>query len=317
MYFLKEKLYNFIKFLNRRLLLEYKIIFSVITILLVLRSIYYLFIKAQNLFKENPYTFILSFILISLGIFLMWRNHTFSKNKTTINTKKFKIYTLTRTQKHNHNMIDTKGGNYNENIQGNYIDGDYINHHVTIQGCQVEVSSENIDQILNEFREILSKMISQNSNPLEVISQFAQELAEELHKNPEVENDFNADKNIGEKELVDIILKLILIQNNKQENSYLQKLNNVSSVDLKDFEDEEEQDRYIFTYKEYTIDIAKDHWNEWHYKIQNTCHFSLRTTDKIYISPYGFPLKEEAYNQAKQKIDQKRFDNWKNNIDNW
>jgi len=79
----------------------------------------------------------------------------------------------------------------------------------------------------------------------------------------------------------------------------------------------QEQDRYIFTYKEYTIDIAKDHWNDWHYKIQNTRHFSLRTTDKIYISPYGFPLKEEAYNQAKQKIDQKRFDNWKNNIDNW
>ncbi|OKH33620.1 hypothetical protein FACHB389_17665, partial [Nostoc calcicola FACHB-389] len=216
---------------------------------------------------------------------------------------------FTKKQKYSQRIIDTKGGNYNETVQGNYIQGDYINHHVTIQEHQVEVSA-NISHTLDEFKEILAQMIVQNSDPIGAISKFAQELAQELHNHPEVKPHFNATQDTNEKELVNIILKLILIPNYTSQGLN----NNDNSVPT--YLEEEERDRYIYFYKKYVIDVTKAHNNFWFFKIQPDIYYHLRTTEKIYIGSSFYYFSESAISAAKRKIDEIRFNNWKNNIDN-
>ncbi|WP_138504453.1 hypothetical protein [Nostoc sp. PA-18-2419] len=301
MHFFRGKLYDALRLLNRRLSLKDKIICLTVGILLIAALIY-------DLFIINPYATIAGLILILLSIFLPWRNKALSQRHIKQITRTPKIYRLSKTQKTNQTIIDTKGGNYNENFQGNYIEGDYINQHVTIQDRQVELNS-NISHTLDEFREILNQIVVQSSNPIEGISKFAQELAEELRNHPEVKEYFNANEDNSEQELVNIILKLLLTQNN------CYKLNNVNTnsdfYSIEYFEDdydEYEKDRCILSYKGYTIYIAKDQNDWWHYRIKRNDLSFL----KISLFDSHSYSKELAISNAKKKVDEERFNNWQN-----
>lgn len=309
MYFLKEKISKVLKILNQRLSLRYKIIFLTVVIILFSALIYDLFIVIIDFFKNKYFGILLGCGLILSSMFFLWRNQAIFGNKIIPLKRKIKIYPLTKEQKTSQNIIDTRGGNYNETVQGNYIQGDYINHHVTIQEHQVEVSS-NISHTIDEFKEILAQMMVQNSDPIEAISKFAQELAEELHNHPEVKTHFNATQDTNEKELVNIILKLLLIPTYS-----FQRLNN-NDNSVPTYLEEEERDRYIYFYKRYVIDVTKDQNNFWFFKIQPDIYYHLRTTEKIYIGSSFYYFSESAISAAKRKIDEIRFNNWKNNIDN-
>lgn len=310
MYFFKEKISNILNILNQRLSWHYKIIFLTATIILLFGLIYDVFIVIIYFLNIRNSGIVIGCTLILFSIFFLWRNQGIFGNKIIPVKRKIKIYPFTKKQKYPQRIIDTKGGNYNENVQGNYIQGDYINHHVTIQEQQVEVSS-NISHTLDEFKEILAQMIVQNSDTIEAISKFAQELAEELHKHPEVKPHFNATQDINEKELVNIILKLILIPNYPSQG----RNNNDDLIPTYLEENKEERDRYIYFYKRYVIDVTKDHNNFWFFKIQPDIYYHLRTTEKIYIGSSFYYYSEYAISAAKRKIDQIRFNNWKNNID--
>lgn len=253
MYFVRKILYKYLRILNQIIPLRYKILFSVMVVVSVFVLIYELYIA-------NSVATIAGLSLILLGVFLILQNKSADKIQKKIIARKIKIYTSNRSQKSHGIMVDTKGGNYNETVEGNYIEGDFVNHNITIQGHKVGISSD-ISDTLNEFREILAQTIVQNPNPVESISNFAEELVAELQKNPEVKSYFNVDKDINDKELVNTIIKLVLTQNYNFKNSYSQILNNDNELDSVDYleneEEEEESYRYISSYRGYKIDLAK------------------------------------------------------------
>jgi len=72
-------------------------------------------------------------------------------------------------------------GNYNESIEGNYIQGDYIE----IQGCYINTNQE-LSDVVAEFREVVDRLKNQGYSADKAEDQVAQDLEEKARSNPKV-----------------------------------------------------------------------------------------------------------------------------------
>ena len=72
-------------------------------------------------------------------------------------------------------------GNYNESIQGNYIQGDYIE----IQGCYINTNQE-LSEVVAEFREVVNQLKNKGYSAEKAEMQVAQDLEEKARSNPKV-----------------------------------------------------------------------------------------------------------------------------------
>jgi GUN4-like len=72
-------------------------------------------------------------------------------------------------------------GNYNESIQGNYIQGDYIE----IQGCYINTNQE-LSDVVSEFREVVNQLKNKGYSAEKAEMQVAQDLEEKARSNPKV-----------------------------------------------------------------------------------------------------------------------------------
>jgi hypothetical protein len=232
-------------------------------------------IAAQSVVQlvvENQYTFgiIIGIIILAIGIYLYFKrqggvknNHkpydSKDKNNSTINYD-----------------INTGGGNYNRVVEGNYIQGDYIN----IQDKRVDMSKD-ITSILNDFRVILTKMQSQGYSIEQAVTQIAKELAEETRKKPYVKGKFHIDENADDSEVEEFFR--LLIQHKHLFNQ------------TTGYEGEENYGENI-DYKGHTIYLESDKDDRWYYKINGSmCNESGEYFDK-----------DLAIDQAKGKIDKAR-----------
>ncbi|MEB3178565.1 MAG: hypothetical protein VKL59_05925 [Nostocaceae cyanobacterium] len=178
-------------------------------------------------------------------------------------------------------------GNYNELIQGNYIEGDYIN----IQNSRINISQD-VTKIIDEFREILTKLNNQGYSAEEAITTIANEVAREFHSNHEImrklTNKLLIDKNTDEEEAANELVNLLIRHSYLFDNQVLrsQIFNNDD-----DYED-------VVDYKGYTINLEKDKSDWWHYKIEGG--FIIDNTGESFS-------KYIAIDEAKGKIDEQRF----------
>ncbi|MGB3264724.1 MAG: hypothetical protein WBA89_12325, partial [Microcoleus sp.] len=72
-------------------------------------------------------------------------------------------------------------GNYNEFIQGNYIQGDYIE----IQGCYINTNQE-LSDVVAEFREVVNQLKNQGYSAEKAEEKVAKDLEEKARNNPKV-----------------------------------------------------------------------------------------------------------------------------------
>lgn len=72
-------------------------------------------------------------------------------------------------------------GNYNESIQGNYIQGDYIE----IQGCYININQE-LSDVVTEFREVVNQLKNKGYSAEKAEMQVAQDLEQKARNNPKV-----------------------------------------------------------------------------------------------------------------------------------
>jgi hypothetical protein len=262
--------------------------------------------------------------LILSGIFLQFRNQFLAKNQPKLAPIKQIIPTSNQQR-----TINTKGGNYNEKVGRDYIEGDYVKKYINIKNKQVEISSD-ISETLGDFKDILNEMIVKSSDPVEAISQFARELAEELRKQPEVkasidDKDDSSEQELANKIIIDLLTKsydqisqineITQITRTEQINqsSQIQKVNNSSTLEYTYYtpneENEYNNDRCIILYNEYTIYLAKDHENMWNLEIQREDGSPLDLSKQR-----RFSSKDNAIGTAKKKIDKDRIANWKSSI---
>ncbi|MHC5833892.1 MAG: hypothetical protein ACYT04_000000102295, partial [Nostoc sp.] len=68
------------------------------------------------------------------------------------------------------------------------------------------INPNNIIETFDQFRDILVQSITQSSNALESISEFAKELTEELRNHPEVKVCFGVDEDISAQELANKVI---------------------------------------------------------------------------------------------------------------
>ncbi|MHC5830450.1 MAG: hypothetical protein ACYT04_84545, partial [Nostoc sp.] len=109
-------------------------------------------------------------------MFLQLRNQSIVKTQPRLAPIKQTIPTTNKQR-----TVNTNGGAYNEKIGGNYIGRDSVKKYINIKNQEVEISAD-ISETLGDFKDILNEIIVKSSDPGQVISQFAQELAEELRK---------------------------------------------------------------------------------------------------------------------------------------
>lgn len=215
--------------------------------------------------------------------------------------------------------INTEGGNYNKEIGRDYIQGDLVTKNITIEGQRLEINSD-YSQTLGDLKDVLNEVIVKSSDAVEAISHFAEELIEELRKQPEVKVNLNGKENSNEQELVNKIIIDLLTKSYDQISQInqitritptyqLQNLRNLSnSRDLEylEYYTEDESDRNTIEYNGYIIDLAKDHDNMWSFIIQkkdsNFLHLSNQRRTKS---------KDHAIGKAKTIIDKDRMSNWK------
>lgn len=230
-----------------------------------------------QLIVENKYVFsiILGIIILALGLYLYLKrqrgvrdNHKLSdledRNNSTINYD-----------------INTGGGNFNRVVEGNYIQGDYIN----VQDNRVDMSKD-ITSILNDFRVILTQMQSQGYSIEQAVTQMAKELAEETRKKPYVKGKFHIDENADDSEVFQEFVRLLI----QHKHLFSQTTG---------YEEEENYGEEI-NYKGHTIYLESDKDDHWYYKINGPlCNES---GDRY--------LKSSAIDEAKGKIDEARFSNW-------
>ncbi|MEG4279504.1 GUN4 domain-containing protein [Microcoleus sp. MON1_C1] len=77
--------------------------------------------------------------------------------------------------------IYTGGGNYNQSIYGDYIQGDYIE----IQGCYIN-TNQDLSDVVAELREVVEQLKNQGYSADKAEAQVAQDLAEKARSNPKV-----------------------------------------------------------------------------------------------------------------------------------
>jgi len=98
-----------------------------------------------------------------------------------VNTPQQSITNLEDNRKTGNHNIYTGGGNYNPSIQGNYIQGDYIE----IQGCYININQE-LSDVVTEFREVVDQLKNQGYSADQAEDQVAQDLEEKARSNPKV-----------------------------------------------------------------------------------------------------------------------------------
>ena len=240
-------------------------------------------IAAQSVVQlvvENQYTFgiIIGIIILAIGIYLYFKRQGGVKdNQKSYNLEDKNNSTI------NHD-INTGGGNYNRVVEGNYIQGDYIN----IQDNRVDMSKD-ITSILDDFRAILNEMKSQGystEQTEQAVTQMAEELAKETRKKPYVKGKFHIDENAADSEVYETFVSLIRNHSFNQTTGY----------------EGEENHRKNINYEGHTIYLESDKddfW--WYYKINGLlCNESGKCCSG----------KEWAIDEAKGKIDEARFSNW-------
>ena len=237
---------------------------------------------AQLVFKlivENQYMFgvIIGMICLTMGIYLYFKRQRGVRDNHKLYDLEDKNNSTT-----NHD-INTGGGNYNRVVEGNYIQGDYIN----IQDNRVDMSKD-ITSILDDFRAILTEMKSQGYSTEQAVIQMAKELAEETRKKPYVKRKFHIDENADDSELFQEFVRL-LIQHKHLFNQ------------TTGYEGEENYGEEI-NYKGHTIYLESDKDDRW-------CHYNIKG---LLCNESGKRLgKDSAIDEAKGKIDAARFSNWR------
>lgn len=232
--------------------------------------------------NQNAVRVLIGIIMVTIGIYL------YLKRKKGIRVNR-KLDDLKDKNNSTINYdINTGGGNYNGLIEGNYIQGDYIN----IQDNRVDISKD-VTSILDDFRVILTKMQSQGYSTEQAVAQMAKELAKETRKKPYVKGKFHIDEDASDSEVSEEFVRLLIL-NNYVLNQQVPRYKVYSgSEDSEDFQEE-------IDYKGYTIYLESDKDGVWHYKI-----------DGLYFGETGENYsKYYAINEAKGKIDEERFRNW-------
>ncbi|MEH1985586.1 hypothetical protein [Nostoc sp.] len=201
--------------------------------------------------------------------------------------------------------------------------------YINIKNQEVKISAD-ISETLGDFKDILNEMIVKSSDPGEVISQFAKELAEELRKQPDVKASFDDKEDSSEQELANKIIIDLLTKSYDQlsqinqitqitrtdqinQSSQIQKLNNSNALEYTYYipNNDNDNDRDVIPYNGYTIYLAKDHENMWNLEIQREDGSPLDLSKQRRLSS-----KDNAIGTAKKKIDNDRIANWKSNINN-
>lgn len=230
-----------------------------------------------KLIVENQYMFgiIIGIIILAIGIYLYLKHQITLRNN-------HKLYDEENKNNSTRNYdINTGGGNFNRVVEGNYIQGDYIN----IQDNRVDMSKD-ISSILDDFRAILTEMKSQGYNTQQAATQMAKELAAETRKNPYVKGKFHIDENADDTEVFEFMRLLIL-------NNHL--FNQTTG------EEGAEDDGEETIYQRHTVYLESDRNDYWYYKINGPlCNESGKS----------LLTKDMAIDEAKKKIDEARFSNW-------
>ncbi len=237
-------------------------------------------IAAQSVIQlvvDNQYTFgiIIGIIIFASGIYIYFKRQGGVKN----NHKPYDLKDKNNSTI-NHD-INTGGGNYNK-VEGNYIQGDYIN----IQDNRVDMSKD-ITSILNDFQAILTEMKIQGSSTEQAITQMAKELAEETRKKPYVKGKFHIDENADNSEVFERFVRLLILNNNES--------NQVTGYETVATDYGQET-----SYQRHTVYLESDRNDYWYYKINGPfCNESGKSLSK-----------EMAIDDAREKIDEARFSDW-------
>jgi hypothetical protein len=240
--------------------------------------------------QTNPYYFALAIglILFLTGIYL-FIVRDFGKKQQVINRKARKNYDKNFNNIKNIRNISTNGGNYNESIKGDYIQGDYIK----IQNQPIDIS-EDFTQILEKLQTILITLISQGSSREEAVNQIANDLAKESRIHPEIKSKFLLYEYTNDSDFKQEFIDLLT-----NYNYYL--LRDKSPFLSNDKYTDNSQDyQEVINYKGYTIYLETDKDGRWHYKIDGL----------LYDNTGDWCVKYLAIDEAKDKIDNERFSNW-------
>ncbi len=234
-------------------------------------------------FSINPVSTILGLTLFISGvlhsIFLYLKNQNSVKSTPIL----MPIKQINSTP-NNQRTVNTSSGNYNENIGRDFVGRDSINKNIkniNIGNREVEVNPNNIIVTFDEFRDILTQSITQSSDALEAISEFARQLTEELRKSPEVKVSFGVDENINEQELVNKIFIDLLTKTYNQisevsqnyqiaritQPEQIEKINISNSSGFIERFESRGNNEYDISYREYTIYLFQEKRKRWLYRI--------------------------------------------------
>lgn len=137
--------------------------------------------------------------------------------------------------------------------------------HIIIRNQPVKISVD-ITQILESLRDVLQQTITQATNPVIAIQEFAQDLQTQLSQNPELKLYLCVDGDCHEPELVNQILKLLLIPPVYP----IQKLDQHGNIVKIEYLEDDKcvPDHCIILYKGYRINLHQNQNKAWAIRIQ-------------------------------------------------
>ncbi|MEH1869937.1 hypothetical protein [Nostoc sp.] len=190
-------------------------------------------------------------------------------------------------------VFDTKGGDLEQNIRGNFIGRDAINNtkNITIRDRKVEVNPNNIINTFDEFRDILVQSINQSSDASVAISEFAKELTDQLRNQPEVKSCFGVDENISLQELIkEIFIDLLTKSYNQIGKEYssnlivkpdtIEPINISNTSQFIEYFRDCGNNEYDVIYQSYTIHLFQDELKWWRYKIKRSDSSFIEKTNR-------------------------------------
>lgn len=145
--------------------------------------------KKQRYYFFSVLVGLISFVIVGTGVLTLTRLIVsviiFGASKLLwdlgVNTPQELITNLEDNTKTGYRNIHTDGGNYNQSIQGNYIQGDYIK----IQGCYINTNQE-LSDVVAEFREVVNQLKNQGYSADRAEAQVAKDLEEKARSNAKV-----------------------------------------------------------------------------------------------------------------------------------
>lgn len=258
---------------------------KVVLVLIILISFCISLILAliHTTFSINPVSTTLGLTLFISGIlysiFLYFKN----KNSVKITPILMPVKQINLTPNHQR-TVNTSGGSYNENIGRDFIGRDSINKNIKnihIGNREVEINPNNITATFDDFKDILTQSITQSSDALNAISEFARQLTEELRKSPEVKVSFGVDENINEQELINKIFINLLTKTSNQiseinqnyqisritQPEQTEKINISNSSGFIERFESLGNNEYEISYRKYTIYLFQEKRKRWLYRI--------------------------------------------------